>query len=362
MIDADDWLGLALVPGLTPAMAIALSRRLGGPGAVLAATPAALRAQGLREQVAERVAGAGMRARQEHERALRAGATIITWADPAYPARLRSIPDPPLALFVRGALDDCEQAVAVVGARRAGEYGRRTAHALASGLAQAGIVVVSGLAAGIDGAAHRGALAGGGRTIAVMATGIDDVYPAWHRDLAADVVRQGALVTEFPLGTPALPHHFPQRNRIVAGLSLGVIVVEAAEGSGSLITARYALEQGRDVFAVPGPIGDGRHRGSHRLLQQGAALVTGVEDVLEALAPAALARLGAGRVRAGLADLTADERRILDVVGDECTHVDEISARAARTAGASLETLLALELRGLVEQRPGARFVRRRAA
>jgi DNA processing protein len=249
-----------------------------------------------------------------------------------------------------------------VGARRAGEYGRRTAHALASALAQAGIVVVSGLAAGIDGAAHRGALAGGGRTIAVMATGIDDVYPAWHRDLADDVVRQGALVTEFPLGTPALPHHFPQRNRIVAGLSLGVIVVEAAEGSGSLITARYALEQGRDVFAVPGPIGDGRHRGSHRLLQQGATLVTCVEDVLEALAPAALARLGAQRVHSGLAGLSDDERRVLDAVGDDGAHVDEISARAARASGESLETLLALELRGLVEQRPGARFVRRRAA
>jgi DNA processing protein len=362
MIDADDWLGLALVPGLTPAMAIALSGRLGGPGAVLAASPATLRAHGLRERVTERVAGAGALARRERERTTLAGAAVVTWDDPAYPARLRTIADPPLALFVRGALGDCEQAVAVVGARRAGEYGRRTAHALATALAQAGLVVVSGLAAGIDGAAHRGALAGGGRTIAVMATGVDEVYPAWHRELAADVAAHGALVTEFPMGTPALPHHFPQRNRVVSGLALGVIVVEAADGSGSLITARYALEQGRDVFAVPGPIGDGRHRGSHRLLQQGATLVTGVEDVLEALAPATLARLGAQRASAGLAGLSAAERCVFDAIGDDGAHVDEISTRAARAAGESLETLLALELRGLVEQRPGARFVRRRAA
>ena len=362
MIGADAWLALGLVPGLTPAAAIALSRALGGAEAVVAASPAVLRAHGLRPRVAERVAGANVLARHERERAARAGAEVVTWADPAYPARLRTIPDPPLALFVRGTLPDCEQAVAIVGARRAGEYGRRTAHALASALAQAGIVVVSGLAAGIDGAAHRGALAGGGRTIAVMATGIDEIYPAWHRELAEDIAHHGALVTEFPLGTPALPHHFPQRNRIVAALGLGVIVVEAADGSGSLITARYALEQGRDVFAVPGPIGDGRHRGSHRLLQQGATLVTCVEDVLEALAPAALARLGEGRMRAGLAGLTEDERCVLEAVGDEAAHVDEISVRAARAAGASLETLLALEHRGLVEQRPGARFVRRRAA
>jgi DNA processing protein len=195
-----------------------------------------------------------------------------------------------------------------------------------------------------------------------MATGIDDVYPTWHRGLAEQVASNGALVTEFPTGTAALPRHFPQRNRIVSGLSLAVIVVEAAEGSGSLITARYALDQGREVFAVPGPIGDGRHRGSHRLLQQGATLATGVDDVLDVLAPALRTRLAGERVRAEAAVLSLEERRILEAVGDGDAHVDEISARAACPAGASLETLLALELRGLVEQRPGARFVRRKAA
>ncbi|HWP64622.1 MAG TPA: DNA-processing protein DprA, partial [Candidatus Limnocylindria bacterium] len=198
--------------------------------------------------------------------------------------------------------------------------------------------------------------------VAVMATGIDDVYPAWHRPLAAAIARRGALVTEFPAGTRALPSHFPQRNRIVSGLAMAVIVVEAAEGSGSLITARYALEQGREVFAVPGPIGDGRHLGSHRLLQQGATLVTGVDDVLGVLAPALRERLARARAEAAAAELTDEERRILDAVGDDATHVDEIGRRAATPPGPSLETLLALELRGLVEQQPGARFVRRRAA
>jgi DNA processing protein len=362
MVGGDAWLALGLVPGLTPATAFELSRRLGGPEAVLAASVATLAAHGLGGRVAERVGEARAVARRERARAERANAEVVTWDAPAYPARLRTIVDPPLALFVRGTLGDLDDAVAIVGARRSGEYGRRTAHALAIGLAEAGIAVVSGLAAGIDGAAHRGALAGGGRTLAVMATGIDDVYPAWHRDLAREIASHGALVTEFPAGTPALPRHFPQRNRIVSGLAAGVVVVEAAEGSGSLITARYALEQGREVLAVPGPIGDGRHRGSHRLLQQGATLVTGVEDVLDALAPALRARLVAGRARAALAALSEDERTVLAAVGEEGGHVDEISRRARRSAAASLETLLALELRGVVEQRPGARFVKRRAA
>jgi len=362
MVGGDAWLALGLVPGLTPAMALELSRRLGGPEAVLGASVATLAAHGLGARIAERVGNAWTLATRERARAERVNAEVVPWDAPTYPARLRTIVDPPLVLFVRGALGALEDAVAIVGARRAGEYGRRTAHALATGLAEVGVVVVSGLAAGIDGAAHRGALAGGGRTVAVMATGIDDVYPAWHRELAHEIAGRGALVTEFPTGTPALPGRFPRRNRIVSGLAAGVVVIEAADGSGSLITARYALEQGREVLAVPGPIGDGRHRGSHRLLQQGATLVSGVEDVLDALAPALRARLAERRARAALAVLSEDERTVLAAVGEEGGHVDEISRRARRSAAASLETLLALELRGVVEQRPGARFVKRRAA
>lgn len=362
MIGADAWLTLGLVPGLQPHVAFEVCRRLGGPEGVLDASPAALETAGLPSRLVARLAAAPARALREREQAARSGARIVTWADAAYPARLRPLADPPLVLFVRGTLEEAAGAVAIVGARRAGDYGRRVAHALAEGLAQAGLAVVSGLAAGIDGAAHRGALDGGGRTIAVMATGIDVVYPSWHRGLAAEIAQRGALVTEFPTGAPGMQHHFPQRNRIVAGLAAGVVVVEAAMGSGSLITARAALEQGREVFAVPGPVGDGRHRGSHRLIQDGATLVTGVDDVLSVLAPALQPRLAAARAAAATAALTADERRILAAVGESASHVDEIARRAERPAAACLEILLALELRGVLEQRPGGRFLGRKVA
>src|SRR5204863_1250644 len=184
---------------------------------------------------------------------------------------------------VRGTLLDDEPTVAIVGTRRASEYGKRIASDLAGGLARAGITVVSGLAAGIDGAAHRAALEAGGRTIAVLGTGIDVVYPSWHAELADAIAVDGALVSEFPCGTPPLPHHFPRRNRIISGLALGTVVVEAAEQSGSLITARYALAQHRDVFAVPGPLGNARQHGPHRLIQEGAKLVTGVADIVDEL-------------------------------------------------------------------------------
>jgi DNA processing protein len=358
----DAWLALGLVQGLTPGRARALADQLGGPEAVLTAAPAALRALGVREALVERLGAAAGLAAAERTRAADAGATVVTWDAPAYPARLRTIADPPLALFVRGTLPGDAPAVAVVGARRASEYGRRVAHEIAADLARAGVAVVSGLAAGVDGAAHRGALEAGGVTVAVMATGIDGVYPPWHRDLARAIPARGALVTEFPVGTAPLPHHFPQRNRIVAGLALGVVVVEAADGSGSLITARAALEQGREVCAVPGPVGEGRHRGSHRLVQEGAALVTDADDVLALLAPALRDELAAARARVRDADLSDDERAVLAALGDAPLHVDDVGLRARRPAAACLETLLALELRGVVEQRPGARFARRRAA
>jgi DNA processing protein len=355
---ADAWLALALVEGLPARRALELASSLGGPDAVLDAGPGL----GLGRAVAG-LAGARDRARRELENLDRLGARAVGWTDPTYPERLRAIADPPLVLFVRGTLDpdDC-LAVAVVGARRAGEYGRRVATELAEGLAQAGITVVSGLAAGIDGAAHRGALGGGGRTVAVMATGIDRVYPSWHAALARDIASHGALLTEFACGAPPLQFHFPQRNRIIAGLAVGTVVVEAAERSGSLVTAGYAVEQGREVFAVPGPVGMPHHRGSHRLIQQGAGLVTSVDDVLEALAPALRARVAAVRAAAATAALSADERRVLAALGPAAAHIDAIVPRSGMAAGRVLETLLALELRGLVEQRPGMRFLGRRVA
>jgi DNA processing protein len=360
---ADAWLALAVVDGLLARRAFELATALGGPARVLDAGAATLAAANVDAQTIARLRGARDRAAAERDAAARDGVDVVTWADARYPARLRLIADPPIALFVRGTLDpDDAVAVAIVGSRRAGEYGRGVATDLARGLAQAGITVVSGLAAGVDGAAHRGALEAGGRTIAVMATGIDRVYPSWHAALAREIAARGALVTEFRRGTAPLQFHFPQRNRIISGLAVGTVVVEAAERSGSLITAEYAVEQGREVLAVPGPIGTPHHRGCHRLIQQGATLITSVEDVVDTLAPALRARMAAARAAAAEAALSAVERDVLTGLGVEGAHVDDVVAAVRRSAADVLETLLALELRGLVARHPGMRFVRRRAA
>ncbi len=353
------WLGLGLVVELEPREALALVARFGSPAAVCDAPQAALIAAGAKPAAAAAIPHARRRAAQELEALARTDATFVCWEEDSYPARLREIADPPLSLAVRGTLTDADTlAVAVVGARRASEYGRGIAAEIAGGLARVGVTVVSGLAAGIDAAAHRAALGADGRTLAVLGTGIDRVYPPWHAGLAQEIVRGGALISEFPCGTPPLPYHFPRRNRLISGLTLGTIVVEAAEQSGSLITARWALEQGREVFAVPGPAGLAAHRGPHRLIQEGAKLVTRVEDVLEELAPALVARLAERRAAAEAATLSSAERRILEAVGAEGCHVDHVIQRTAVAAAAVLETLLALELRGLVQQLPGKRFRR----
>jgi DNA processing protein len=356
------WLALALSEGVSARQALDLVEIFGGPEAVLAASPSALAAAGVPTAAAGALARASERAVAERDLAARAGAEIVTWAGDGYPARLRQIPDPPLALFVRGAVLPDELAVAVVGARRAGEYGRRVADELARGLAYVGVTVVSGLATGIDAAAHRGAMAAGGRTVAVMGTGVDQVYPSWHRPLAREIAAAGALVTEFACGTPPLQFHFPKRNRIISGLSVGTVVVEAAERSGSLITANLATEQGREVFAVPGPIGTPHHGGCHRLIQRGAKLVTSVDDVLDEIAPALVARLAAVRAGRAVAALAPTERTVVAALADGVRHVDDIVAAARLDPGTTLETLLALELRGVVEQRPGMRFAKREAA
>lgn len=358
--EADAWLALSLVPALGPQTARRLAERHGGPEAALRLSATALREAGVGAQAVAAWGGARRLVASEHEALARAGATLIAWNDPAYPSRLREIADPPLVLALRGELGADEPAVAVVGARRAGAYGRRVAEELARGLAQAGVAVVSGLAAGIDAAAHRGALDGGGRTVAVLGTGVDRVYPSWNAPLAKAVAAQGALLSEFPCGMEARSWHFPRRNRIISGLSLGTIVVEAAERSGSLITARYALEQGREVFAVPGPIGVSLHQGPHRLIQQGATLVTSADDVLDVVAPMLRARLAAARLRDADETVSPAERRLLDALRDGMRHVDDVVRAAGVAADVALEALLALELRGLVEQQPGARYRLRR--
>jgi DNA processing protein len=356
------WLGLAAIPELGPRLALELIARLGSARAVVAAPAEQLAAARPSASVVRAVRDAVHRGRAEAASLAATGATFVVRPDDAYPGCLREIPDPPLALAVRGRLAAPDElAIAVVGTRRASEYGRRVARDLASGLAHAGITVVSGLAAGIDGVAHRAALEAGGRTIAVLGTGIDRVYPSWHVELAEAIAAQGALVSEFPCGTAPLAFHFPRRNRLISGLSLGTVVVEAAEQSGSLITAAFALEQNRQVYAVPGPVGVAAHRGPNRLVQQGARLVTCVEDILDDFSPALRSRLAERRTAAAEAALSASERRILEAIGSDGRHVDEVIRHAAVPVGTALETLLALELRGLVHQLPGKRFCRHAA-
>jgi len=277
---------------------------------------------------------------------------------PGYPGALRHIYDPPRALHVRGHLAHDTAlldgpAIAIVGARDATAYGLCVARDLARGLAEAGIVVVSGLALGVDGAAHRGALEAGGVTVAVAGAGTDVDYPRQHRGLHAAIRERGAVLSEYPAGTPPLKGHFPRRNRIISGLSLGVVVVEATLKSGSLSTARHANEQGREVFAVPGPVGAPRSRGPHTLLKGGARLVETVDDILAELPIGVATAKGAGPAPA---TLPADLARILDGLAQGLTTVDALVAQEGGKVPEILEKLLALELRGLVVRGPGGRY------
>ncbi|MGH2347924.1 MAG: DNA-processing protein DprA [bacterium] len=281
-------------------------------------------------------------------------AQILTPQDPGYPPALRTIADPPEALYVRGSLREVDrQAVAVVGARRASSYGLSVAEWLGRELVHCGITVVSGMARGIDGAAHRGALAAGGRTIAVLGCGPDVVYPPEHAELMVQVIDAGAIMTEFPPGTAPLPQHFPQRNRIISGLSLGVVVVEGRVQSGALVTADFALQQGREVFAVPGHIFAETAHLPHRLIQEGAKLVTTVDDILSELRlphrppPPQEPELVLDGVEAAIyAELSLDPQ-----------HIDAISLRCGLPVAEVGGALLALELKGAVRSLAGQRYI-----
>ena len=290
------------------------------------------------------------------DRARRSGCAVVGLAAPEYPAVLRQIPDPPTALWVRGSVAalSASRMVAVVGARAATRAGLAVAADLAAGLAAAGVTVVSGLARGIDGAAHQAALARGGASVAVLGSGLERVYPAEHAGLADALARHGAVVSEHLPDTPALPYHFPLRNRIISGLSAAVVVVEASDKSGSLITAMAALDQGRDVMAVPGPVGTGRHRGGHALLRDGACLVECADDVLCELGwaePRPVRGPGAGRLPPELAaELGLDP-------ATEDFSTDDVAAATGRPIAAITARLGALELDGQIRRMGGGRFI-----
>ncbi|WP_084610281.1 DNA-processing protein DprA [Sedimenticola selenatireducens] len=291
--------------------------------------------------------------------------TLLTLRDARYPPLLREIADPPPLLFVQGNAATLEMAqLAIVGSRNPTPSGQQTALDFARFLANAGLAITSGLAAGIDGAAHRGALETMTPTLAVTGTGLDRVYPARHRDLAHRIAEQGALISELPPGTPPLPANFPRRNRIISGLSVGTLVVEAAQKSGSLITARLATEQGREVFAVPGSIHNPLARGCHALIRQGAKLVETAEDILEELSPL-LGTLLKEPLEKPAAEVESTPRRwdgeyqlLMAALDFDPTPVDLLIQRSGLTADAVSSMLLLLELEGFVSAAPGGRYCR----
>ena len=357
---------LALVPGVGPTIRKSLLDYFGSAEAVLAASTAQLREV---PGVGPKLSHALMSARDEIDAEAEIGIcrdhgiSIISDMDSDYPRLLREIHDPPGILFVHGDLgDDDALAIAIVGTRHATNYGLRQAERLAGGLARAGLTVVSGLARGIDAAAHRGALSAGGRTLAILASGVLNIYPPEHSGLAEKVRDSGAVISENPPRNEPVSGAFPRRNRLITGLSLGVVVVEAAERSGALISARHAMEQGREVFAVPGRVDSRASRGCHRLIRDGAKLVECVEDVLEELGPLVEATPRSdGRVVHHPAELKLNEqeRQVLDAIGIDPTTIDQVAEASRLPVHRVLSTVSVLEMRRLIRRGSGnsvARF------
>ena len=340
--------------------------RVGPPSEVFRTSRRAL-AGVVGEEAAAAVAGFDWRGSTRRQAAAAAGcgARLVLLEDAEYPPSLRAIDLPPPFLLVRGGLSrEDGLAVAIVGSRRGTPYGLGVAERLAGDLGARGVTVVSGLARGVDTAAHRGALGAGGRTLAVLGSGVDVVYPPENRRLAAEVAGAGAVVSQFPMGTPPLPYHFPARNRVIAGLTLGTVVVEAAERSGALITARLAGELGREVYAVPGNVSSPRSLGTNGLIQDGAKLVLGWEDVVAEWAPEwrralrPLSPSSAPTQRETEGTIEPGEHAILALLGDEPVAMDAVVERSGIPSSQVSARLIALELRGLVRRMAGQRYVR----
>lgn len=352
------WLGFNMVKGIGPVRLRALRAAFGNLAAAWSAPEPDLLAAGLDRRTAENLVQARRTLDLDHLLAEvdAAAASVLTLDDPDYPALLRELPDSPPVLYVKGTLlDDDRWAVAFVGTRRASAYGRDMTHSLVSSLVSAGITIVSGLALGIDAAAHRAALEAGGRTIAVLGCGIDQVYPPDHHHLAAAIAGSGALVTEFPPGTQPEAKNFPVRNRLISGLSLGVVVVEAPADSGALITADCAAEQGRDVFAVPGNVTARTTAGTNRLIQNGAKLVVDGNDILDELNLTRTTVETRAQVRAVAPD-TPVEAALADLLGDEPLHIDDLVRRSGLTITEVSSTLALMELKGIARRLEGMTY------
>jgi len=358
-----DWILLSKVPSLGPKRSRELVRYFGSPGKVLSAPVKRLmEVPGIGKEVALSIAGAreSMDVEKDLEYMDEAGITLVSFQDSLYPVNLRAISNPPFLLYVRGELrKEDESAVAIVGTRRATTYGKLTARRLARDLGRRGVTIVSGMARGIDTAAHQGALEVGARTIAVLGCGIDVVYPPENRELMEEIVKNGAVISEFPLGTLPEAPNFPQRNRIISGLSKGVVVVEAPLRSGALITVDFALEQGREVFAVPGQVNSPTSQGVNRLIKEGAKLVESVEDVMEEL------RFSFYKDQAPMKEaeergrsLSSEEKKIFSLLKDVPVHIDFIISGSGMSASKVAAVLVDLQLKGLIRELPGKLFVK----
>lgn len=354
-----------MISGVGPRILSQLIDHFQDPESILGAKENALReVSGIGSKLAQAIATAGeidieseLATCREHQ------IKIVTIEDKAYPRMLREIPDPPGLLFVQGELLPADAvSIAVVGSRNATRYGLTQAERLAASLVRTGVTVVGGLARGIDSAAHRGALAGGGRTIAVLAGGILKMYPPEHQDLSQEIASQGAVVSEIPPNCSPNRGSFPQRNRIISGLALGTVVVEAGERSGALITARQSMEQNRDVFAVPGPVDSPASRGCHALLRDGAILVESCEDVLEQLGPLVeTAEQDDGRRIRHPAELQLkdQETAVLQAIEMQPTDIDQVIRETGLPAHRVLSTISVLEVRKLIVRCPGGTVSRR---
>lgn len=356
------WMALIRAPGIGPATAARLLDFFHGPEALLAAGSRGWRSAGLDAELHAGLANPdAAQIEKDLEWLSAAGRRLITCQDDDYPALLREISGAPVALFCQGDTDLLSlPQLAIVGARSATPQGLENARAFAAELARRGLVITSGLALGIDGAAHKGALEGQGLTLAVCATGLDRVYPASHRKLAHLIADKGLLISEFPPGTPGKAEHFPRRNRLISGLSLGVLVVEAAQESGSLITARLASEQGREVFAIPGSIHNPMARGCHRLIRQGAKLVETVDDILEEIAPHIAARKPTPGTAPQTGRIDPMQEKILEILGDRVLGFDTLLQHTGLDLDALNQALLALELGGQVASTAGGGYQRLR--
>lgn len=359
------WLGLYLISGLGNSAFRHLLGQFGTPDGVFKAGFSELvKVNGIGKEIARKIINRKFSSDPEEEiqKVDKNNARIITYTDPSYPKPLKELHSPPMLLYAKGRdLPVNQTFIAVVGSRNATHYGKKAAEKIGFGLARRGVGVVSGMAKGIDSAAHKGCLRGKGFTIAVIGTGIDQVYPATNQKLSEQIVENGTVISEFPMGSPPEPRNFPIRNRIISGLSRGVAVVEATRKSGSLITASLALEQGRDVFAVPGSIESFKSTGTHFLIKQGAGLIENSDDILEDLGLGyrpVQQKCDFGGMSDTMPELNDSEQKIFSMLGDYPIHIDEIARQGGMDAGEVSSVLMELELRGLIRQLMGKMFVK----